>query len=193
MSLDTPSNKTAVVVSVNPNSGSSDQSQLIALVKEKLEHAGFEPLVLSNIAEVAAESKRLNDAENLRGRCRSGGRRDCFAACQYNEQNIPLAILPMGTENLLAKYLNLNADPDRLLQLLQNGVEKKLDAGRANGKLFLVMASCGFDASVVEKLHSSRKGHISHLSYFRPILSSIRRYRYPAALTITIEDDSRLR
>ena len=99
----------------------------------------------------------------------------------------PLAIFPLGTENLLAKYLELDAAPDRLVDLLTHGREKKLDAGRANGKLFLVMASCGFDASVVEKLHSQRKGHINHLSYLRPILSSMRHYRYPK-LTITIED-----
>ena len=190
MSLDNQAKKNAVIVSVNPNSGSSDQSQLIARVSEKLRDASFEPIVLTNISEVASESKRLNDAGKLRAVVAAGGDGTVSLLANTIEQNIPLAILPLGTENLLAKYLNLTADPDRLLRLLQNGVEKKLDAGRANGKLFLVMASCGFDASVVEKLHSSRKGHISHLSYFRPIMSSLRRYRYPQ-LSITIDDEEK--
>ncbi|MDB4766228.1 diacylglycerol kinase family protein [bacterium] len=188
MSLDPQANKTAVIVSVNPNSGSSDQSKLITLVEEKLHSAGFEPNILTDIAEVASESKRLNDAGKLRAVVAAGGDGTVSLLANTIDQNIPLAILPLGTENLLAKYLNLTADPNRLLKLLQNGVEKKLDAGRANGKLFLVMASCGFDASVVEKLHSARKGHISHLSYFRPILSSLRWYRYPK-LSITIDDE----
>ena len=190
MSLDSQTSKTTVIVSVNPNSGSTDQSKLIARVEAKLDNAGLQPIVLSDIGAVASESKRLNEAGNLRAVVAAGGDGTVSLLANTIEQNIPLAILPLGTENLLAKHLRLTADPDRLLELLQNGVEKKLDAGRANGKLFLVMASCGFDASVVEKLHSSRKGHISHLSYFRPILSSLRRYRYPQ-LSITIDDEEK--
>lgn len=187
MSLDNPHNKPAVIVSVNPKSGATSRSELISNVQQKLTDAGFEPLVLSDIDEVYAQSKQLSEAGQLRAVVAAGGDGTVSLLANTLEQGIPLAIFPLGTENLLAKYLDLTADPDRLVKLLQHGKEKKLDAGRANGKLFLVMASCGFDASVVEKLHSNRKGHISHLSYFRPILSSIRRYHYPK-LKISIDD-----
>jgi diacylglycerol kinase family enzyme len=56
---------------------------------------------------------------------------------------------------------------------------RQLDAGRANGQLFLVMASCGFDADVVQRLHSNRDGHIRHWSYAKPVISSIKKYKYP--------------
>lgn len=177
----------AVIVSVNPNSGATSRDDLINEVTRKLDDAGFEPLILSDIAEVRAQSKRLNDAGQLRAVVAAGGDGTVSLLANTLEQGIPLAIFPLGTENLLAKYLKLDANPGHLVDLLNNGHEKKLDAGRANGKLFLVMASCGFDANVVENLHSNRTGHISHLSYLRPILSSIRHYRYPK-LTITIDD-----
>lgn len=187
MSLDNRSAKPAVIVSVNPKSGATSRAELIDDVQRKLTDAGFEPIILSNIEEVYAQSKRLRDSGELRAVVAAGGDGTVSLLANTLEPGIPLAIFPLGTENLLAKYLDLTADPDRLVSLLQTGREKKLDAGRANGKIFLVMASCGFDASVVENLHSNRKGHISHLSYLRPILSSIRHYRYPK-LTITIED-----
>ena len=41
------------------------------------------------------------------------------------------------------------------------------------------MASCGFDAEVVERLHTERKGGISHWSYALPIMKSIKNYRFP--------------
>jgi diacylglycerol kinase family enzyme len=60
----------------------------------------------------------------------------------------------------------------------------RLDAGRAGGRVFLVMMSCGFDADVVQRVHDRRKrsrrgGHISYWSYAKPILASIRSYGYP--------------
>jgi diacylglycerol kinase family enzyme len=45
--------------------------------------------------------------------------------------------------------------------------------------VFLLMAGCGFDAEVVRRMHDQRIGHISHLSYFKPILDSICNYPYP--------------
>jgi len=186
---DQRSTKPAVIVSVNPNSGATSRDGLINQIQQKLEAAGFEPLILSDIAEVYAQSKRLGEQGRLRAVVAAGGDGTVSLLANTLEQGIPLAILPLGTENLLAKHFGLSADPDRLVSLVKTGREKKLDAGRANGKLFLVMASCGFDASVVENLHSNRKGHINHLSYFRPILSSLQKYRYPK-LTVTIDGET---
>jgi diacylglycerol kinase family enzyme len=41
------------------------------------------------------------------------------------------------------------------------------------------MAGCGFDAEVVRRLHSERKGNIHHFSYAKPILEAISQYEYP--------------
>ncbi len=188
MNLDNVADQPAVIVSVNPNSGSSSRLDLIRNVTKKLNVAGFQPIVLSDIAEVAAESGRFRDAGTLRAVVAAGGDGTVSLLANTIDQGIALAIFPLGTENLLAKHLNLKADPDCLIDLLKYGTEKKLDAGRANGKLFLVMASCGFDARVVENLHRNRTGHISHLSYLRPILSSLRRYKYPQ-LNISLDGD----
>ena len=41
------------------------------------------------------------------------------------------------------------------------------------------MASCGFDADVIECLHANRQGNIRHWDYAKPIWRTMRRYRYP--------------
>jgi diacylglycerol kinase (ATP) len=56
----------------------------------------------------------------------------------------------------------------------------RLDAGVANGRLFALMASCGFDAEVVRRLQDRRRGAIAHLTYVKPILAALRSYDYPA-------------
>jgi diacylglycerol kinase (ATP) len=92
---------------------------------------------------------------------------------------VPLSVLPLGTENLLSKYLGQNAEPAALAARLAAGGVARLDAGCANGKLFALVAGCGFDADVVQRLHEGRRGHIRHWTYAKPILAAIRSYQYP--------------
>jgi diacylglycerol kinase family enzyme len=93
--------------------------------------------------------------------------------------DVPLAILPLGTENLLSKHLGLTPDPARLVDVIRGGATVRLDAGQAGERLFVLMAGCGFDADVVRRLHGERRGHISHFSYFRPLLAAMWNYKYP--------------
>jgi len=177
-----------VVISVNPNSGSSDQSSIVEALAQKLTEIGFEVRKLSDIELVKSTVSELCGPPNSESSTGSGTLRAVVAAGGDGTVSLlanclppqtPLAILPLGTENLLAKYLGLTADPDMIANMIAAGRTVRLDSGRANGKLFLVMASCGFDAEVVRRVHSQRKGHIRHWSYVRPIIRAISQYRYP--------------
>ena len=92
---------------------------------------------------------------------------------------MPIAVFPMGTANLLAGYLNIFPKFQPFARMLRRGATVRLDAGAANGRIFLLMVGCGFDAEVVHRLHSTRGGHISMWSYAKPIFESIRSYQYP--------------
>jgi diacylglycerol kinase (ATP) len=93
--------------------------------------------------------------------------------------HVPLLIFPLGTENLLAKYLGLSNDVRVAAEAVRANGRLAMDVGQANGKLFLVMLSCGFDAEVVRQMHAVRSGHISRWSYTWPILTALREYRFP--------------
>jgi diacylglycerol kinase family enzyme len=91
----------------------------------------------------------------------------------------PLLPMPMGTENLLARYIGQKNDAESVMKTLQGGRAMQLDAGLANGRLFLIMATAGFDAEVVRRLHLKRQGHIRRTSYLKPILQTLLHYRFP--------------
>ena len=93
--------------------------------------------------------------------------------------DLPLAVLPMGTENLLARFLGLPSSGRELAELIAEGCTRKIDIGRANGQLFTLVASAGFDAFIAHELDRNRSGHITHLSYAQPIWRALRTYRYP--------------
>lgn len=106
---------------------------------------------------------------------------------------VPLMPFPLGTENLVARHYGLlgptgTFDLDVAVQTVLRGRLKRVDAGMATflkrnksrrDKLFLIMASVGFDAEVVRRMHLTRRGHINRWSYLKPILASLRKYRYP--------------
>ena len=176
-----------VVISMNPNSGATDQHTVVDKLTTCLIDHGFEVLLLTDVAEMI-EVVGQHFGGRLRCVVAAGGDGTISLLANELPENTPLAILPLGTENLLAKYLGVSAEPVALANMIVAGDCRQLDVGRANGKLFLVMASCGFDADVVHRLHSNRQGHIRHWSYAKPVVSAIRKYKYPK-IRISLESN----
>jgi diacylglycerol kinase family enzyme len=176
-----------VLIGFNPKAGSSGSEQTISRLQAALTGHGLIVQRETDVQRLATESRRLHAAGALRAVVSAGG--DGTAALLANSlfPEVPLAIFPLGTENLLAKHLGHTADPAAMANKIASGRAVRLDAGLANGRVFLVLASCGFDADVVHHLHGQRTGNINRLSYTWPILASIRRYRYPE-LRLRLED-----
>jgi len=178
----------SVVVAVNPNSGATDSAAIIESLVERLQDRGFEPEPISDIEDVCRRSAELRAADRLRAVVAAGGDGTVSLLANRLERGTPIAVLPLGTENLMAKFLEVSRSVDQVTDIIAAGRTVDLDAGRANGQLFLVVASCGFDAEVVTRLHATRKGHIRHWSYALPLLGAIRRYRYPK-IRMSIDDE----
>jgi diacylglycerol kinase family enzyme len=116
--------------------------------------------------------------ENLSCIVAAGG--DGTVADVFNRhRGVRLAILPLGTENLLARFLGIPASGTEIARLIAGNHVRVLDLCRMGDRRFVLMASAGFDADVISRLHHSRRGNISRLSYFQPILESVRKYEYP--------------
>ncbi len=101
--------------------------------------------------------------------------------------DVPIVPMPLGTENLLARQFGHTAIAESVVKTIRYGTSYRLDAGIANGKLFLIMATCGFDAEVVRGMHLTRQGHIRRISYLGPIARALRNYAFPK-LTIRIDE-----
>lgn len=85
----------------------------------------------------------------------------------------PLAILPLGTVNVLAKEIGLPRSIDDIAETVTLGPSRPISIGEANGRRFLMMASVGLDASVVENVDLNLKRHIGKWAYLYEILKQI--------------------
>ncbi|MCE9529145.1 MAG: hypothetical protein K8R36_24120 [Planctomycetales bacterium] len=174
-----PSHCTDVVISVNPKAGSGANGGMVDALAEALRTNWLNVEVLTDIQEVEAAAKAKAEQGRLRAVVAAGGDGTFRLISQHTTPEMPLAILPLGTENLLSKYLEVPTEPADIAAVIVGGCYVHLDAGEANGRPFTLMASCGFDADVVRRVHGERRGNINHLSYAKPILDSIRNYDYP--------------
>lgn len=168
-----------VFIAANPRAGARWQGGLIEELAGQLARADFQTVVHQDLGELQAAVRDSLAARRLRAVVSAGGDGTICRLAHETPPGTPLAILPLGTENLLARHLNLTADPARLARIIERGCLIRQDAGTANGKLFNLMVGCGFDADVVRRLHMQRTGHIHHWSYAQPILDSILNYQYP--------------
>ena len=167
------------MISLNPNAGARPQSQAVAELADLLTRRGFQVQTIGEIAEIRDQAAELLRDGRLRCVIAAGGDGTVRLVAANTPPETPLAVLPLGTENLLAKYLKSSADPEKMAALIEAGCFMQMDAGEAQGRLFTLMAGCGFDAEVVRRVHSARTGNIQHFAYAKPILDTIRNYDYP--------------
>jgi YegS/Rv2252/BmrU family lipid kinase len=78
---------------------------------------------------------------------------------------VPLAVIPLGTGNLLARNVGVPMGLEEALEVALAGRQQPVDAGRANGKLFLVMAGLGLDARMLDDTSEPLKKRLGWLAY----------------------------
>ncbi len=71
--------------------------------------------------------------------------------------DVPLAIIPTGTVNVLAMELGIPLDPPDAVRLLDTGTVSWIDLGLAGERHFALMAGVGMDAAVVASLNPIMK------------------------------------
>lgn len=66
-------------------------------------------------------------------------------------KNIPLAILPLGTFNILAKSLDYPNDIDALFEIIKNNKTKKIDIANVNGRIISNHSWIGFYYNLLKR------------------------------------------
>jgi diacylglycerol kinase (ATP) len=98
----------------------------------------------------------------------------------------PIALLPHGTVNLLAREIGLPRQADRLAELIATAPAQPVWPGRVNGRLFMMMASIGFDAEIVASIDPWLKRNAGRLAVVWAMLVRLWHYR-PCELMIEVD------
>ena len=91
----------------------------------------------------------------------------------------PVAIIPIGTANVLAAEIGLETKPKVIADTITSGCPQPINLGIANGQRFAVMASMGFDAEVVSNVNLSLKRYFGKGAYALEALRQLLTYSAP--------------
>ena len=95
------------------------------------------------------------------------------------KKTVPLAFIPLGTTNVLAKELNIPEDVEKAVHLALTGTDKKISLGRINGRYFALMAGIGFDGETVFSAKNSIKKISGKGAYILSGINTLIKYNPP--------------
>ncbi|MFM8263561.1 MAG: diacylglycerol/lipid kinase family protein [Pirellula sp.] len=168
-----------IVIAANPKSGSSSGIGKAQGLKAELELRGWQVDLTTDLDQMEAMVGRYETQGQLRTVVSAGGDGTAAAVLNRISVEIPLTIFPLGSENLLAQQYCIPRDVGGIAQMIEGMAMREFDLFRANGRLFLIMVSVGFDAKVVQIVHENRRSHVTRWAYRLGILRAIWQYRWP--------------
>ncbi len=97
---------------------------------------------------------------------------------------VELAILPLGTANVLAREIGLAPDPDSVAETIAQGRARPVSLGRVasaagRGRYFSLMAGVGLDAHVVADVDLALKRRIGKGAYVVQVLRQLFVFGFP--------------
>src|SRR4029077_17946196 len=93
-----------------------------------------------------------------------------------SETGLPVAIIPVGSGNLLARNLAIPLGLDESLDIAINGENRRVALGRLGDQPFAVMAGMGFDAAMMADTTEGMKRLAGWPGY---VASALRHLRDP--------------
>jgi len=167
-----------VAIQRNPSSGAGPKRDLLIDLINGLKRHGIRPRLYRNRERLKRRLEQPERRKSLVCVVAAGG--DGTVADIVNRYpGVRITTLPLGTENLLSKYLRIEKSGIFVADMIAAGNVRTLDLAELNGRRFTLMTSFGIDAEIVCRTDARRTGHISKLNYLIPIIGSWMSYRFP--------------
>jgi YegS/Rv2252/BmrU family lipid kinase len=177
-----------VAVVFNPATGGGDSAGRERDTRQALEGAGLEVLWLETTPEDPGQgltAKAVAEGVDL---VMAQGGDGTVMACVTGlaGTDVPLAVLPGGTGNLLATNFDIPADLEGAVDVALHGDRVRLDVAAMDDDRFVVMGGIGFDAAMLRDADPKLKEHLGAVAY---VLSGFRHLRRrPTRFRLRLDD-----
>ncbi len=184
----------SVYVIFNPVSGQTDPEERKKLISDALAVDGYTCQFIATSLKKGAKdlaAQAVQDGASLLAV--SGGDGTVMEAMSaLVGTDIPIAVLPAGTGNLLSINLGIPTTVPDAVHVALSGKPYALDLARtAEGRYFAIMGGMGMDAQMIADTDREAKNKLGKWAYFRAAFKNLPRRR--AFIDIYLDDDPPLR
>lgn len=152
-----------------------------ALDSHRLEHHVEQTRSLEHARELALAAARAGEAAVAFG---GDGLIGAVAGALAHSDGV-VGILPGGRGNDLARVLGIPLEPVAACDVLASGVVRSLDLGEVSGRMFVGIASCGFD-SEANRIANETRVVRGNLVYAYAAVRALAGWR-PATFTVELD------
>lgn len=162
--------KRALII-LNPSSGQHEPDETQQIIAKRFQEAGLE--CEFRITTGAGDALRWAEAapgEAFDLVVAAGGDGTIMEAMSgliRAKTDVPLAQIPAGTANLLARALGIPADISKSLEVVFSGRAQRLDVGYLpeHDRYFALVAGCGYDARMIADASRELKNVLGFAAY----------------------------
>jgi YegS/Rv2252/BmrU family lipid kinase len=179
-----------LAVLVNPAAAGGRASAAVAPVRAELDRLGARYRVVETRSadhareEAAAAAERGEAVAGLGGDGLVGVLAGVLCGAE-----VPLAVLPRGRGNDLARVLGIPTEPAAAARVAVQGRERLIDVAEAGGRSFVGIASCGIDSDA-NRIANEAKLVRGNLVYLYAGLRAIAEWR-DARFEVTVDGERR--
>ena len=177
---------------VNPTAGGGKTQELVPTIEQIMDDTKIEyNIVLTEKPKDAISIAKKGIVKGYETLVAVGGDGTVNEVARgiLESGNGKLGILPSGTGNDMARTLNIDFDPVKAIDTIINGNKKNIDVGFVNDRLFLNIASIGFDAETVKNTESVKKKIRSNIAYIIGVLITLFKFK-DKKIQLEIDDHS---
>ncbi len=180
-----------VLLIVNPAAGGGRAGRILPRVEQTLQAFGLEVATartesLRHAAELAGEAVKSAQLPVALG---GDGLVGAVAGALAGVPGSVLGVLPGGRGNDLARVLGIPLDAAQACEAIASGVERSLDLGSVGDKLFVGIASAGFD-SEANRIANEASPRLGNLVYAYGALRALLAWK-PATFELELDGERR--
>lgn len=173
---------------INPVAGQGRPHEALSAVRAALAPLVAETLITQSRGDAEAAARRAASGGGFDAVLVAGGDgtvneaiNGLMSGRKPDAPGLPLGLVPLGTQNVLAHELSLpRGDLGALTGVIRAGHTRAVDVGRVGERFFSLMAGFGFDAAVVRDLVLPVKEIIGPAAYALATMSALAAYRSTA-------------
>jgi YegS/Rv2252/BmrU family lipid kinase len=180
--------RTRVAVVFNPATGGGETEGRKRDTLEALEGAGLDVLWLETTKEDPGQGMTAKAVAEGVDLVMAQGGDGTVMACVTGlaGTEVPLAVLPGGTGNLLATNFDIPSELEEAVEIALDGDRVRLDVAAMDDDRFVVMGGIGFDAAMLRDADPELKERLGAVAY---VLSGVKHLRRrPTRFRLRLDD-----